>query len=60
MWLEEYLGKYKKCLVLVSHSQVRQTGGARGKGEEGEGERGKERGWETKGERECERQGEGK
>ena len=22
MWLEEYLGKYKKCLVLVSHSQV--------------------------------------
>ena len=31
VWLEEYLGKYKKCLVLVSHSQVRQKGG-RGEG----------------------------
>ena len=22
VWLEEYLKEYKKCLVLVSHSQV--------------------------------------
>ena len=23
VWLEEYLKSYKKCLILVSHSQVR-------------------------------------
>lgn len=23
VWLEEYLKDYKKCLILISHSQVR-------------------------------------
>jgi hypothetical protein len=37
VWLEQYLSQYKKCLVLVSHSQVG-GGGEWGGGRQGEAE----------------------